>query len=75
MDARTFSGIHAQIVGKRNALSLPESDMLKLLESETGARELKRKPADGLQADMIRAANKYIPKLSDDEKQQVLEES
>ena len=24
---------------------------------------------------MIRAANKYIPKLSDDEKQQVLEES
>ncbi|MCY3723611.1 MAG: hypothetical protein OXG97_15420 [Candidatus Poribacteria bacterium] len=71
---REMQEAYNMIMNQYPLLSLPESEILKLIETETGARELKRQ-ADGLQADMIRAANKYIPKLSDAEKQQVLEGS
>lgn len=72
--AREMQEEYNRILNKYPLLSLPESEILKLIQTETGARELKRQ-ADGLQADMIQAGNKYIPKLSDEEKQQVLEES
>jgi len=45
------------IMNQYPLLSLPESEILKRIETETGARELERQ-ADSLHADMIRAAQR-----------------